>query len=161
MYASIFFFAAWGPLSTTFILPAELFPSSWRVTGYGLCAATGSLGSVVGIWIFVYARHKPIIYPLILTHPYTHTTVYTNIHPYHNNTLSNIATGSLGSVVGIWIFVYARYTRIILIHLATPTYTHHTDALSNAPSNTPPIPPSNKYTNMPFSMPSNTPSLVP
>ena len=61
MYASIFFFAAWGPLSTTFILPAELFPSSWRVTGYGLCAATGSLGSVVGIWIFVYARYAHVI----------------------------------------------------------------------------------------------------
>jgi MFS transporter, PHS family, inorganic phosphate transporter len=31
MYAFCFFFANWGPNSTTFIVPAELFPTKWKV----------------------------------------------------------------------------------------------------------------------------------
>ena len=74
MFACTFFFAAWGPLSTSFILPAELFPSAWRATGYGLCAAAGSLGSIVGIWIFTYAsqpfpRQVTYAYPCTRTDP--------------------------------------------------------------------------------------------
>jgi hypothetical protein len=72
MFACTFFFAAWGPLSTAYILPAELFPSAWRATGYGLCAAAGSLGSIVGIWIFVYAS-QPFPRQVTYAYPCTRT----------------------------------------------------------------------------------------
>jgi PHS family inorganic phosphate transporter-like MFS transporter len=41
MFGLTFFFASWGPATTTYIIPAELFPTKWRVTGYSLCAAAG------------------------------------------------------------------------------------------------------------------------
>ncbi|CAM9458007.1 unnamed protein product, partial [Phaeothamnion confervicola] len=41
LYALTFFFANWGPNSTTFVVPAEVFPSSWRTTCHGFCAACG------------------------------------------------------------------------------------------------------------------------
>ena len=33
MYALTFFFMSWGPLSTVFVITAELFPTKWRATG--------------------------------------------------------------------------------------------------------------------------------
>ena len=41
MFGFTFFFSSWGPSVTTFIIPSELFPTSWRVTGYSICAAAG------------------------------------------------------------------------------------------------------------------------
>ena len=37
MYALTFFFANWGPNSTTFIIPAELFAARFRATCHGEC----------------------------------------------------------------------------------------------------------------------------
>lgn len=37
-----------GPNSTTYILPAELFPTRYRATCHGLSAALGKLGSILG-----------------------------------------------------------------------------------------------------------------
>jgi len=55
MYAFCFFFANFGPNSTTFIYPAELFPTEWRSTGHGFCAAMGKLGAIIGAFGFLYA----------------------------------------------------------------------------------------------------------
>jgi MFS family permease len=55
MYAFTFFFANFGPNSTTFIIPAELFPTEWRSTGHGFCAALGKLGAIIGAFGFLYA----------------------------------------------------------------------------------------------------------
>ena len=41
MYALTFFFANWGPNATTFVIPAELFPTTWKSTGHGFSAAMG------------------------------------------------------------------------------------------------------------------------
>jgi MFS family permease len=41
-----------GPNSTTYTLPAELFPSSMRATAHGFAAAAGKAGAVVGLFVF-------------------------------------------------------------------------------------------------------------
>lgn len=43
MFGLTFFFASWGPATTTYIIPSELFPTKWRVTGYSFCAAAGTV----------------------------------------------------------------------------------------------------------------------
>jgi MFS family permease len=39
-----------GPNATTYLLPAELFPTELRASGHGLATASGKLGAVVGIF---------------------------------------------------------------------------------------------------------------
>lgn len=52
MFAILFgltlFFANFGPNSTTFIVPAELFPARLRSTCHGISAAAGKSGAIVG-----------------------------------------------------------------------------------------------------------------
>ncbi|CAG8751669.1 9907_t:CDS:2 [Dentiscutata erythropus] len=41
------FFINFGPNTTTFVVPAEVFPTRYRCTGYGISAASGKLGAIV------------------------------------------------------------------------------------------------------------------
>ncbi|CAM0150041.1 unnamed protein product [Urochloa decumbens] len=62
MYAFTFFFANFGPNSTTFIVPAEIFPARLRSTCHGISAAAGKAGAIIGAFGFLYAaqdKHKP------------------------------------------------------------------------------------------------------
>ncbi|KAI9336345.1 major facilitator superfamily domain-containing protein [Obelidium mucronatum] len=43
------FFFQFGPNTTTFIVPAEVFPTRFRSTGHGISAACGKLGAIIGI----------------------------------------------------------------------------------------------------------------
>ncbi|URE35241.1 RuBisCO large subunit-binding protein subunit alpha [Musa troglodytarum] len=54
MYAFTFFFANFGPNSTTFIVPAEIFPARLRSTCHGISAASGKLGAIIGSFGFLY-----------------------------------------------------------------------------------------------------------
>lgn len=54
MYAFTFFFANFGPNSTTFVVPAEIFPARLRSTCHGISAASGKLGAIVGSFGFLY-----------------------------------------------------------------------------------------------------------
>lgn len=57
MYALIFFFAAnFGPNSTTFILPTEIFPTRLRSTCHGISGAGGKIGAIVGVILFLWCR---------------------------------------------------------------------------------------------------------
>ena len=47
LYGFTFFFANFGPNSTTFVLPAELFPTRVRSTCHALSAASGKAGAIV------------------------------------------------------------------------------------------------------------------
>ncbi|BAB63731.1 putative phosphate transport protein PT1 [Oryza sativa Japonica Group] len=47
LYALTFFFANFGPNSTTFVLPAELFPTRVRSTCHAISAAAGKAGAIV------------------------------------------------------------------------------------------------------------------
>ncbi|KAL2915949.1 hypothetical protein HK105_204372 [Polyrhizophydium stewartii] len=43
------FFFNFGPNSTTFVVPGEVFPTRWRSTGHGLSAAAGKIGAIIGV----------------------------------------------------------------------------------------------------------------
>lgn len=51
VYGISFLFGNIGPNTTTFVLPAELFPTQFRSTGHGLAASMGKLGA--GIFTFL------------------------------------------------------------------------------------------------------------
>ena len=55
MYALCFFFANFGPNATTFVIPAELFPTQWKSTGHGISAASGKVGAIIGAFGFLFA----------------------------------------------------------------------------------------------------------
>jgi PHS family inorganic phosphate transporter-like MFS transporter len=55
MYGLTFFFANFGPNSTTFIVPAEVFPARLRSTCHGISAACGKAGAIIGAFGFLYA----------------------------------------------------------------------------------------------------------
>ncbi|KAK4273047.1 hypothetical protein QN277_021518 [Acacia crassicarpa] len=54
MYSLTFFFANFGPNSTTFVVPAEIFPARFRSTCHGISSASGKLGATVGAFGFLY-----------------------------------------------------------------------------------------------------------
>ncbi|KMZ56125.1 Phosphate transporter [Zostera marina] len=58
MYGFTFFFANFGPNSTTFIIPAEIFPARFRSTCHGISAAAGKAGAIVGSFGFLYAAQN-------------------------------------------------------------------------------------------------------
>ena len=47
LYGVSYFFTEFGPNTTTFIYPAELFPTEVRTTGHGISAGFGKLGAFV------------------------------------------------------------------------------------------------------------------
>ncbi|CAK9136552.1 unnamed protein product [Ilex paraguariensis] len=51
LYGLIFFFANFGPNSTTFVLPAELFPTRLRSTCHALSAASGKAGAMIAAFV--------------------------------------------------------------------------------------------------------------
>ncbi|CAA7399029.1 unnamed protein product [Spirodela intermedia] len=58
MYGLTFFFANFGPNSTTFIVPAEIFPARLRSTCHGISAACGKAGAIIGSFGFLYAAQS-------------------------------------------------------------------------------------------------------
>ncbi|XP_050210976.1 low affinity inorganic phosphate transporter 8-like isoform X2 [Mercurialis annua] len=51
LFGLTLFFANFGPNSTTFIVPAELFPARFRSTCHGISAAAGKAGAIIGAFI--------------------------------------------------------------------------------------------------------------
>jgi MFS transporter, PHS family, inorganic phosphate transporter len=51
-YGVSYFFAEFGPNTTTFVLPAELFPVSMRATGHGISAGFAKFGAFLGVFLF-------------------------------------------------------------------------------------------------------------
>jgi len=43
-----YFFTEFGPNTTTFVYPAEIFPMEVRTTAHGIASATGKLGAFIG-----------------------------------------------------------------------------------------------------------------
>ena len=52
LYGLTFFFANFGPNTTTFVYPSEVFPTSFRTTGHGIAAACGKAGAVIAVALF-------------------------------------------------------------------------------------------------------------
>ncbi|KAG5250194.1 phosphate transporter family protein [Salix suchowensis] len=58
LYGLTFFFANFGPNTTTFIVPAELFPARFRSTCHGFSGAMGKVGAFFGILGFLWATNN-------------------------------------------------------------------------------------------------------
>ena len=52
LYGVSYFFTEFGPNTTTFIFPAELFPVEVRTTGHGISAGAGKMGAFIGAFLF-------------------------------------------------------------------------------------------------------------
>ncbi len=46
-----YFFVEFGPNTTTFVLPSEVFPVNMRTTGHGIAAGVGKLGAFGGVFL--------------------------------------------------------------------------------------------------------------
>ncbi|KAJ6513421.1 major facilitator superfamily domain-containing protein [Mycena sanguinolenta] len=47
LYCLTNFFQNFGPNTTTFVIPGEIFPTRYRSTGHGIAAASGKLGAII------------------------------------------------------------------------------------------------------------------
>ena len=52
------FFANFGPNTTTFIVPGEVFPTRYRSTAYGISAASGKIGAIISEALYEPLRNK-------------------------------------------------------------------------------------------------------
>lgn len=48
-----------GPNSTTFIIPGEVFPTRYRSTGHGFSAGSGKLGAIIATYAFTPVIDQP------------------------------------------------------------------------------------------------------
>jgi len=54
LYLGSSFFGQLGPNATTFLIPAEIFPTEMRTTAHGICAASGKVGALIAAIVFNY-----------------------------------------------------------------------------------------------------------
>ncbi|MGC8710444.1 MAG: MFS transporter [Candidatus Micrarchaeia archaeon] len=59
IYGLSFFFSNYGPNTTTYVYPAELYPTELRARGHGIAATFGKLGAAISTVLF------PILIPII------------------------------------------------------------------------------------------------
>ena len=52
VYGISYFFAEFGPNTTTFVLSAELFPTSIRTTAHGIASGVAKIGAFIGVFVF-------------------------------------------------------------------------------------------------------------
>ncbi len=52
LFGLSYFFAEFGPNSTTFVLAGEVYPTGARSTGHGISAGVAKLGAFLGVYIF-------------------------------------------------------------------------------------------------------------
>jgi nitrate/nitrite transporter NarK len=52
MYLASSFFGQLGPNATTFLIPAEIFPTEMRTLCHGICAASGKVGALFAAVLF-------------------------------------------------------------------------------------------------------------
>jgi len=50
LFGATYFFSQFGPNTTTFVYPAEIFPVRVRTTSYGIAAAAGKIGAFIGTY---------------------------------------------------------------------------------------------------------------
>lgn len=52
LFGTSYFFSEFGPNTTTFVLPSEVFPTSARATGHGISSGVAKLGAFIGVYLF-------------------------------------------------------------------------------------------------------------
>ena len=58
LYVLANFFQNFGPNTTTFIIPGEVFPTRYRSTAHGISAASGKLGAIISQVVFTFVVDK-------------------------------------------------------------------------------------------------------
>ncbi|MFS7959927.1 putative MFS transporter superfamily [Helianthus anomalus] len=58
LYGLTSFFSNFGPNTTTFIVPTELFPARFRANCHGITGAVGKLGAIIGLIGFILASRE-------------------------------------------------------------------------------------------------------
>ena len=58
IYSLSFYFIDFGPNTTTFVIPAEVYPVRYRTTGHGISAASGKLGAAITTYLFPVLLHS-------------------------------------------------------------------------------------------------------
>lgn len=98
VYGLTFFFANFGPNMTTFIVPAEAFPTAARATCHGISAASGKIGAAVGA-----AAMAPLL------------TAYGTSDSEKNQGLVVVLAicAALGALGTVWTWVFTKETRDI------------------------------------------------
>lgn len=62
-----FFFVNFGPNTTTFLIPSEIYPTTIRARAHGISAATGKLGAFVGVFMVPFlVRYQGVPFTLLL-----------------------------------------------------------------------------------------------
>jgi MFS family permease len=56
LFGVSYFFAEFGPNTTLFVLPAELYPVSVRATAHGISSGVAKLGAFVGVFAFGFVQ---------------------------------------------------------------------------------------------------------
>ncbi len=52
LFGMSYFFAEFGPNTTTFVLAGEVYPTSARTTGHGISAGIAKVGAFIGVYLF-------------------------------------------------------------------------------------------------------------
>ena len=58
LYLASSFFGQLGPNATTFLIPAEIFPTEMRSLAHGICAAAGKGGALIAAILFNYMDNE-------------------------------------------------------------------------------------------------------
>ncbi|HLI38729.1 MAG TPA: MFS transporter [Streptosporangiaceae bacterium] len=56
VYGVSYFFAEFGPNTTTFVMAAEVYPVSMRATGHGISAGVAKAGAFIGVFVFPFLQ---------------------------------------------------------------------------------------------------------
>ena len=58
VYGLSYFFINFGPNTTTFLIPSEIYPTTIRAKAHGISAAVGKVGAFVGAFILPFVLHR-------------------------------------------------------------------------------------------------------
>jgi hypothetical protein len=64
MYLTSGFFGQLGPNATTFLIPAEIFPTEMRTLCHGICAASGKVGALIAAVMFNFLQRDADLFLL-------------------------------------------------------------------------------------------------
>ncbi|MDA8392867.1 MAG: MFS transporter [Actinomycetota bacterium] len=57
LFGLSYFFAEFGPNTTTFVISSEVYPTSARATGHGISAGIAKVGAFIGVYLFPVIKH--------------------------------------------------------------------------------------------------------
>ncbi|MCX7126297.1 MAG: MFS transporter, partial [Gammaproteobacteria bacterium] len=65
LFGVSFFFVNFGPNTTTFLIPSEIYPTSIRARAHGISAAVGKLGAFAGVFMLPFLLRTMGVYKLM------------------------------------------------------------------------------------------------